>query len=244
MKPVLTVYAAGSLRYAFTELLDAFTACSGIQTEATFGPAGLLRRQIEQGAKVDLFASANRRHPQSLFEQGLARSTRPFINNSLCIVMRNSPELTSQSWLSALLDERFILGTSTPGSDPSGDYSLQLFDLIERLHPGAGKRLHEKARHLVGGEIHSTLPKNVLPAAYLIQSGKADLFIGYGNNAAQLSQFPDLHIIDIPAPYIIDVQYELCIMKSALREAETLSDFITSAQGRDCLIRRGFKALI
>lgn len=243
MKPILSIYAAGSLRYAFTDLLQAFTRQFNIQTEVTFAPAGLLAQRIEQGGKVDLFASANREHPQRLFEQGLSRYTKHFTNNSLCIVMKNSPELTEQPWLSALCDERFILGTSTPGSDPSGDYSVQLFELIEHSHPGTGTKLCQRARHLVGGDIYSTLPKDVLPAAYLIGTGQADMFIGYTNNLSALRQQADLHIIEIPAPYDIKIEYGLCVMQSASAEADVLSDFILSPEGQSYLIARGFKPL-
>lgn len=239
----LTVYAAGSLRYAFSNLLAAFSERFDVSVNVTFAPAGLLRQRIEAGERVDVFASANAEHPQRLIGQGLACSTRHFINNSLCIVMRNHFELTSRPWLEALADERFILATSTPGCDPSGDYSIRLFELIERFHPGVGEKLRRKARHLVGGEMQSTLPKNVLPAAYLIESGQADIFISYSNYAARLSEFPYLHIMNVPAPYSVDAQYWLAAMASALPETDVLADFIMSPDGQNYLIANGLQAV-
>ncbi|PMC20867.1 molybdate ABC transporter substrate-binding protein, partial [Klebsiella aerogenes] len=43
MTPSLTLLAAGSLKSAFLPLLARFQQLSGIQVEAQFGPAGLLR---------------------------------------------------------------------------------------------------------------------------------------------------------------------------------------------------------
>ena len=237
---MLSIYAAGSLRYAFTELLAQFETNYGIATQVTLGPAGLLAQRIEQGDSVDLFASANLQHPQRLVEKGFALSSQHFIDNTLCIVMRNVPELTQQNWLSALADERFILATSTPNSDPSGDYTVQLFEQIEMYHQGIGFRLLQRAKHLVGGAVQSNLPVNTFPAAYFIDKGEADIFIGYRNNVAQLSAYDYLHIVDIPAPYTIDVHYGLCVLKAAQKDTQLLADFILSQTGQQSLTKWGF----
>ncbi len=51
MTPSLTLLAAGSLKSAFLPLLARFQQLSGIQVEAQFGPAGLLRERIEGGER-------------------------------------------------------------------------------------------------------------------------------------------------------------------------------------------------
>ncbi len=56
MTPSLTLLAAGSLKSAFLPLLARFQQLSGIQVEAQFGPAGLLRERIEGGERCSLFA--------------------------------------------------------------------------------------------------------------------------------------------------------------------------------------------
>nr|WED69291.1 substrate-binding domain-containing protein [Pectobacterium colocasium] len=122
----LRLYAAGSLRLALTPLLATFSERYAVDVVPTFGPAGLLSEKIIHGDAVDIFASANCAHPLRLKALGLVEETRVFTRNHLCIVMRNVPELTSQSWLMALLDPRFVLSTSTPGSDPGGDYAFEL----------------------------------------------------------------------------------------------------------------------
>ncbi len=58
MTPSLTLLAAGSLKSAFLPLLARFQQLSGIQVEAQFGPAGLLRERIEGGERCSLFACA------------------------------------------------------------------------------------------------------------------------------------------------------------------------------------------
>lgn len=237
----LHLFAAGSLRHAFEPIIDDFSHRHQVEILATFGPAGLLRQRIEHGEKVDLFASANVEHPQRLLASGLARHTRSFARNRLCIVMRNIPELTERPWQSALLDDNYILATSTPGSDPSGDYSLQLFDLIEKSIPGAAKYLRVKARQLVGGPGCEPLPKNRLPAAYLIASGQADIFIGYSNNMPLLQQDKTLMTLELPEHYQVNIEYQLAIAQNAPALAESLADFMTSDKGQEYFKAHGFK---
>ena len=55
----ITVSAAANLIPAFNEIGAAFEVKSGIKVVYNFGGSGKLAQQIEQGAPVDLFASAN-----------------------------------------------------------------------------------------------------------------------------------------------------------------------------------------
>ena len=55
----LTIYSAGSFRYALLELTRAFKQCHEVEIECILGPAGLLKTRIIQGALADLFISAN-----------------------------------------------------------------------------------------------------------------------------------------------------------------------------------------
>ncbi len=47
----ILLFAAGSLRLAFTPLLSAFQRDTGQKVSAEFGPAGLLRQRIENGER-------------------------------------------------------------------------------------------------------------------------------------------------------------------------------------------------
>lgn len=149
---------------------------------------------------------------------GLAEETTLFTRNQLCIVMRNIPELTSQSWLMVLRDPRFILSTSTPGSDPDGDYAVQLFEHIEHLHRGWEKSLREQARELIGGPSSAAVPEGMTAGSWLIRSGQADIHIGYASHMPLLLNQPDLHVLQLSASYRIDADYMLALIKPARYE--------------------------
>ncbi len=60
------LYAAGSLKGALSDVAKAYEAATGNKVEAKYGPSGLLKNEIAEGAKADVFASANMEHPQAL----------------------------------------------------------------------------------------------------------------------------------------------------------------------------------
>ncbi|MDN6089834.1 MAG: molybdate ABC transporter substrate-binding protein, partial [Enterobacterales bacterium] len=151
-KSSLNVLAAGSLRKALTPILSQFSQRHHVNINAQFGPAGLLREQIESGAEWDLFASANQEHPQTLLDLGLAHSVMPFLRNKLCLTTHRARITPTTNWLDLLTDPSIIVGTSTPGCDPSGDYTWQLFDRVEHHRSGAGDYLKLNAKQLVGGK--------------------------------------------------------------------------------------------
>src|SRR5262249_62267177 len=55
-EPVL-LHAAGSLRTALTEVTGAFVAASGQRVQAKYGPFGMLKDEIADGAHAEGFAS-------------------------------------------------------------------------------------------------------------------------------------------------------------------------------------------
>lgn len=50
----LQLHAAGSLRAALNEVIEAFTAKTSVQVQATYAPSGLLRERIAGGEASDL----------------------------------------------------------------------------------------------------------------------------------------------------------------------------------------------
>ncbi|KMK19419.1 molybdate ABC transporter substrate-binding protein [Pluralibacter gergoviae] len=241
MSVPLRLFAAGSLRPAFTPLCRAFTAQSGIAVSAEFGPAGLLRERIERGEACGLFASANVAHPQALLSAGLAAGTRTFAFNRLNLTLRRAACGEGADWLALLTDASLRIGTSTPGCDPSGDYTLQLFDNIERRHPGVGRAIAARAVPLVGGRDTVTIPQGELASAWLLREGLTDLFIGYAHYATLLRGEDGCRIVAIPEPFSPRCEYRLAWLDDAPQTA-ALVDYILSARGRLFLQQAGLSA--
>lgn len=240
----LNVLAAGSLRPVWQTLMESFQQQSGIKVQSDFGPAGLLRQRIEAGETVDLFASANLAHPQRLLTQGLAQQVDIFAHNRLCITARKDLTVEPLSWLDLLRDPRLTLGTSTPLADPSGDYTWQLFDNIDKYfstvgEPGVGELLRNKAKKLVGGPESALIPTGELAADWLIRSGECDLFIGYASYARRLEKCAELQLIDIPEEYNVRADYAFA---QCHEQAAPLSEFLLTTAVRDYLEHQGYSS--
>ncbi|MFV0575945.1 MAG: substrate-binding domain-containing protein [Vibrio sp.] len=261
MSDSITLLAAGSLRAAFSSLLDEFQQQTQIRVDVSFGPAGLLRERIEAGEPCSIFASANTIHPQQLKQSGLAVRCDTFAHNQLMITARDSIFSDPTDWLDLLTCHEHRIATSTPICDPSGDYTWQLFEKIEAKFPSVGKDLMERALQLVGGKSGVTIPQGQMAAAWLIQQELADIFIGYAHYAKQLALMDGLQTIEIPKEWNVQAEYQLALLKPAylkpeyltpehlersqaelvqLEQAQSLYDFILSSAGQKHLTQAGF----
>ncbi|WP_092495867.1 molybdate ABC transporter substrate-binding protein [Faunimonas pinastri] len=236
----IRVLAAGSLRHAMASLGAAFESRTGLAIKARFGPAGVLREQIEAGEAFDLFASANLAHPEKLCERGLSGPVTCFAQNRLCIVARAALGLTPENMLQVMLDPLTRLATSTPGADPSGDYAMAFFQAVERSSPGVGSKLAGKSLHLVGGAGSSLVPAGFSASEWLIGNDQADLFVGYLSGAGSALLNPDLSVLPLPPDLGPEVKYGLCLARQFRPGAEQLRAFLLSAEAQAILAEHGF----
>lgn len=233
----LTLRAAGSLRAALSDLARRFAAGTGLEVEPVFGPSGLIREAILDGAPTALFASADMENPRRVAER-LGGTVRPFARNTLCALAASSLDATPETLLDVLLAPETRIGTSTPGADPSGDYAWQVFDRADAVRPGATAILKAKARTLVGGTFAA-------PATYaeLVSRGDADVFLTYRTNALRAkAENPSLRLVDLPEALAVGATYGL-VPPGGDPDGERLAAFILSAEGQDLLHEYGFLPL-
>ncbi len=212
----VNLFAAGSLKAALTEVAKAFEKGRGgaVRVESTFGPSGLLRERIEKGEPAHVFASANTSHPKRLAGQGRAADPPSvFARNQLCALARVGLAVTPERMLEVLLDPKVRLGTSTPKADPAGDYAFALFAKAEKLKPGARAALEARALQLTGGPTSEKAPGGRNPYAWVMDSGKADLFLTYCTNAVLAkAEVASLQIVQIPAELNVGADYGMIVL--------------------------------
>jgi len=234
----ITVFAAGSLREAMAELGDAYRAQSGVGTAVTYGPSGRLRETIEHGSRADVFASAAVEHTDALAAQGLLARSVTFAFNDLCVVSTPALELTEANLVQTLLNPAVRLATSTPVSDPMGDYTRQFFRNVDRGHPGAFARFEAKALRLSGAS--APAPGQPPPYVTAFEDGKADAYIMYCTNAAStLRALPHLRVQRIPDGWNVRSAYGIGAAPSSLAGARFVA-FVLGPEGQAILRRHGF----
>jgi molybdate transport system substrate-binding protein len=235
------LYAAGSLKAALTEVAKAFETKTGNEVEANYGASGVLRKEITDGAKADIFASANMEHPQALNDDGTSGPVALFARNRLCALVKPGLKVTTDNLLASMLDDKVKLATSTPRVDPSGDYALESFTKAEALKAGAQDRLERKARKLTGGKDSAAPPPGRTVYGWHVAEGRADIFLTYCTNAlAAQKENPGQQIVELPDALSVGADYGLTVIDGAPVAAQEFVEFILSAEGQKILVSHGF----
>jgi molybdenum ABC transporter molybdate-binding protein len=237
----VTLFAAGSLTGALTEVARAYEAKSSHKVATKFGPSGLLKKEIADGAKADVFASANMEHPQALFEDGTGGPVLRFARNKLCALVKPGLDVSSDTLLTRMLDPKIKLGTSTPKADPSGDYAFEVFAKAESIKPGAKAALEKKALMLTGAKGSAAPPTGRIAYGWHVAEGRADIFLTYCTNALEAQkQYPGQQRVQLPAQLAVGADYGLTVLNGAVPAAKGFADYIVSAEGQGILARYGF----
>jgi molybdate transport system substrate-binding protein len=226
---VLNVYAASSLTDAFRDLEPAFEAAHpDVDVALTFAGSQVLRVQIEQGARADVFASANPEHMQALADAGTVRHPRLFAHNELVVIVPVTNPADIESFEDLPKARRIVLGTENV---PVGRYAREALGLAEERF-GFGFADSVMA-HVVSQET------NVRLARAKVELGEADAAIVYLTDATGSDR---LRLIQIPPAVNVQADYLIGVLtgseQAALADAWT--DLVLSAEGRERLVSHGF----
>jgi molybdate transport system substrate-binding protein len=119
----LLVSAASSMRQALEEIGKRYEQTHGVTLQYQFGSSGSLQKQIEQGAPVDLFISADTKQMDALEQQGLidpATRTNIVRNELVLLVPKSNP-----SGITRLedLNKARLIAIGDPRTVPVGTYA-------------------------------------------------------------------------------------------------------------------------
>jgi ABC-type molybdate transport system substrate-binding protein len=128
----IRVMAAGSLKDVFTAVFADYTKQYGATFSPVWGPSGVLRERLQNGETFDIFASAALPHAQALTQAGVSGPSVLFARNTLCVVTEADRQLDAGNPVETLLKPEIRIGTSTPVSDPAGDYTWEMFHKTTR----------------------------------------------------------------------------------------------------------------
>lgn len=230
----VTVFAAASLTEAFTAMGKAFEQSHpGTSVRFNFAGSQVLATQIEQGAKADVFASADPRWMKYAEERKLlAGPSSVFARNRLVVVIpKSNPggverlQDLSRPGLKLILAGRQV---------PAGAYSREA---LARLRGSAGFSANfdqQVLANLVSEE------ENVRAVAAKVQLREADAGIVYQTDVTANLR-PQVRIIEIPDPYNPIAEYPLAPV--GVGGGPLAGEFIAlvlSAEGQAILAAHGF----
>jgi molybdate transport system substrate-binding protein len=228
----LQVFAAASLTDAFTEIGKAFEAINP-DVSVTFNFAGsqALRTQIEEGAPVDVFASANKTEMDKLIAASFVApdASQIFLNNKLILILpADNPAGLSQLEDIAMPGIKLVLAAEEV---PVGKYSRQALDAMSG-HFGTDFK-DKVLANVVSNE------DNVRQVVAKVQLGEADAGIVYTSDAVAAT---DLKTMDIPAELNVIAAYPIAPLTQSTNPelANSFVAFVLSDEGQTILQKWGF----
>lgn len=227
----LTVFAAASLTDAFTELGRAFDAATGNRTTFQFAGSQALRTQLEQGARADVFASANAAQFTPLVERGLVTGARTFAGNRLTVVVpRNSrvrglADLTRPG-LRIVIADRAV---------PAGDYTRRMLAAID----ASGTYGRNYAARFLNNVVSEE--PNVRQVALKVGLGEADAAVVYATDVTPALR-PRLRVVALPGRFNQQASYPIGTLRNADPQATAFVNYVLSLPGQRILRKWSFLA--
>jgi molybdate transport system substrate-binding protein len=128
----LTISAAASLKDAFNERGSLYKSKTGRTVNFNFGSSGVLQKQIETGAPIDIFASAGEKQMDEIAAGGLidAKTRRNFARNTLVLIVSSETKLNLASFVDLTKLDVQKIAVGNPRTVPAGQYTEQVFDKL------------------------------------------------------------------------------------------------------------------
>ncbi len=228
----LTVFAAASLTDAFTEVGKYFEAANpGVTATFNFAGSQALRTQIEEGAPVDVFASASGKEMDTLVTgKFVAEGTsQVFLNNKLVVILpADNPAGLEKLEDLANPGTKLVLAAEEV---PVGNYARQALDL---MNGSFGTDFKDKVlANIVSNE------DNVKQVVAKVQLGEADAGIVYTSDAVAA---PDLKTVEIPIELNVIAKYPIAALDNTTNAdlAQAFVHYVLSSEGQATLQKWGF----
>lgn len=231
----LTVFAAASLTEAFTALGKTFEQQHpGTTVRFNFAGSQVLATQMEQGARADVFASADQRWMKYAGEkQLLSGAPVTFARNRLVLITPKS----NPGGIAKLQDlARPGLKLVLAGRQvPAGAYAREALTRLAAA-PGFPARYDQLVlANLVSEE------ENVRAVAAKVQLREADAGIVYRTDVTE-SVRPQLRLLEIPDPWNPIAEYPIATVSGGSALGAEFVKLVLSAEGQVVLEGRGFLA--
>jgi molybdate transport system substrate-binding protein len=223
----VTVFAAASLREAFEDLGKTFEAKTHVKVRLNLAGSQELRTQIENGARADVFASADQKHMDALVAAKLATAPRVFARNTPVVIVPRDNPARVKSFQDLPRAKKIVIGVPEV---PIGTYTLQIFEK-------AGADFQQKVLANVASR-----ELNVRQVLAKVTLGEADAGVVYRTDA--VAGKDKVAIIDIPAKVNVVAEYPVAVLAKAPEAAAARGfvDLLLSADGQKRLAAAGFVA--
>jgi molybdate transport system substrate-binding protein len=224
----ILVAAAASLTDVLKEIGSAYPSKGKVNF--AFGPSSVLARQIEEGAPVDLFFSADVEKLDALEKNGRLEpgSRKNILSNRLVVVVPADSRLAIRSSQDLLKPDVKRIALAEPASVPAGIYSRRYLERLGLWQDIAGK----------------VVPVlDVRAALASVESGNVEAGFVYGTDAAISRKVRVAY--EVPVGVGPEITYPAAIVKESKKKAAArdFMGFLLSRPARELFKKYGFLVL-
>ncbi len=200
---------------------------ANIKFTNNYGASGTLEQQIEQGAPVDLFISADTTNMDKLKDKGLVdeKSIADILRNELVLVVPISSKLDLKSFLDLTKDSVTHIAVGEPAAVPAGKYAEQVFaslNITDKVKP----------KEILGKDVKGVLT--------WVEEGNADAGVVYSTDA-KISKKVKV-VASAPKDSHKAIVYPGAVVKATKNSAEAnkFLKFLSSSQAKAIFKKYGF----
>ena len=207
----IMVFAAASLTDALQAIARDYEKENSHKVLFNFAASSILARQIQEGARADLFFSADDEKMDQLQKRSLIRADtrRTLLSNRLVVVIGKSSSFSASNPQDLIKAKR--LAIAEPNTVPAGIYARRYLE-----KSGVWKQL-------------DILPaENVRGALSAVESGNADAAVVYKTDAA-ISQKVKI-AYEVPDDPQVKIAYPIALLKEG-KQPQAAEHFLAYLQG-------------
>ncbi len=231
----VTVFAAASLSDAFQEIGQELQRQSpNFRVVFNFASSGQLRGQIEQGARADVFASANQA------EMDRAKTARLIVGQDQIFARNRLTVALPAGGLPAIEDLKDLArpGVKLITAAPEVPVAIYTQGVLEAMakDPAYGGDFKER----INANIVSREP-NVRLVVAKVALGEADAALVYATDVGPDLR-PNVRTLEIPDRFNVVADYPIAVVKDAPSPAgaEAFTQYVLGSRGQAALKRWGF----
>ena len=227
----IIVAAAASLTDAMNENISLYQKQHPvIKVTPTYAASGTLRKQIEQGAPVDLFISANQQHMKALQVAGLidTATLKNMFENKVVLIVPNDSTAGITSFGDCATGKVSRLAMGIPESVPAGDYAKQVFESLKIYGALSSK---------------TVFAKDVRQVLTYVEQGEVDAGVVYATDAAISKKIKI--VCQAPQGTHKPIVYPAAVILASTnkRAAKDFLDFLSTSDAEKIFAKYGFAVI-
>ncbi|QUI23558.1 molybdate ABC transporter substrate-binding protein [Vallitalea pronyensis] len=225
------VSAAASLTQVIDEMVKHYTKShTDVKINLNYAGTNTLKMQVEEGADVDLFLSANFKYYDELNQKGFIQEGEAFAKNKLCVIKHKDNQTIHTIEDLTQPDLKIIIGNKDV---PIGKYTLEVLNKLDEKY---GPDFSEKVLENVVSQ--ETNVKRIVTKINLNEGDAGFVYMTDMTDAVRAN----VEHFEIEDQYnVLSHYYAGIIKKDTIKdETERFYQFILSKEGQDILKQYGF----